>query len=106
MAYHYIGKTRAGSIVSRKSTNPAFGYAACVPGFKTGDKPLPNFGPTAEAAARNYGAHRNQPPELVRVELVDAATYREALRTGPTPVGQLKLGGNSIASVFGAAFKA
>lgn len=82
MAHHYIGTTKAGAIVSRKSTNPDFTHAAARTDFKTGDKPLPSFSTSAAGAVRNFNtSHRTGTPcEVVEVRKVDAAEYRAALK--------------------------
>lgn len=80
MAHHYLGTTKAGAIVSRKSTNPGFTHAAVPIGWTRDTGRLPNFGTSAAGAARNYGTGhgRTGECEVVEVRKVDAAEYRKA----------------------------
>lgn len=82
MATFYLGSTKSGAIVARKSTNPMFTHAAVRPGFVTGSKPLPNFSTSASGAATNYGkvTDRNPAPEIVEVRKVEAAEYYPAIQ--------------------------
>jgi hypothetical protein len=84
MPHFYLGQTKAGATVARKSTNPSFTHAAVKPGFTTGSKPLPNFSTSAAGAATNYGkvTERKPAPEIVSVEKVEASAYYAATKKG------------------------
>ncbi len=80
MPTYYLGTTKSGATVSRKSTNPAFTHAAVRHGYKATDGRLPSFSTSAQGAWRNYEISfgKSQTPEIVEVAQVDAKTYREA----------------------------
>jgi hypothetical protein len=79
MAHHYIGTTKSGQIVSRKSTNPHFTHAAVREGWKANDGRLPNFSTSRAGAERNYGTNYGVGvPEVVEVREVTAKEYKAA----------------------------
>lgn len=78
MSHHYLGTTASGEVVSRKSTNPGFTHAAVAPGWTAASGRLPNFGTSADGAARNFSTSRRGECEVVAVRKVDAAEYRKA----------------------------
>jgi hypothetical protein len=81
MAYHYIGTTKAGAIVSRKSTNPDFTHAAARPDYDASKgHRLPSFSTSAAGAIRNFESScgKGRSVEVVEVREVSAKEYRAA----------------------------
>lgn len=80
MPHHYIGQTKTGAIVSRKSTNPDFTHAAVREGYKANDSRLPSFSTSAAGAIRNFESScgKGRPCEVVQVQKVDAKAYKAA----------------------------
>jgi hypothetical protein len=78
MATHYLGTTKDGRLIARKSTRNDFTHAAIGTGATTR---LPSFSTTSGGAYQNAenNGHR-LPIEVVQVRQVDSAEYRAATK--------------------------
>lgn len=81
MSTHYVGKLANGQTITRKSTRNDYTHAAAIGQGGTSSR-VPSFGTSAEGARNNFynSHHKGAPVEVIPVQIVDAATYREALK--------------------------
>lgn len=81
MPHFYLGQTKDGRIVSRKSTNPDFTHAA-MKADEGGYSPLPSFSTSSGGAVRNFEATHGKHArcEVVELRKVEGPEFRAATK--------------------------